>query len=131
MRVEDTAVMVAVVSKYDVKNLKVVKSDKRGKMTLEDDSEWNARTGRRWGAAKANAYSYSFKPYLTTVEDGQRTAEFRAAQKAMELRHAAYKEGVARITAALHTYYANDMEMVKEKIAEARMELDKLEKEFA
>ena len=133
MRVDPNVTdLVAVVTKHNMMLYNVVKRDKRGKVTLEDGSEWNVRNGRRWGNSNPSRYAFSFSaPQMVSKDEGIRIAAYRAEQKAKEEKHVKYREGVARITKALQTYYANDMEAVKEKIAEARAELDKLEKEFA
>jgi hypothetical protein len=124
---------VAIVTRSNVTFVEVAKSDKRGKVTLVDGTEWNARNGRRWGNSNPTSHSYysSTSPRMTTKEDGERTIAFRAEQAAEQTRLAAFKAGAERINRALSVYYANDLEAARAKIAEARAELDQLEKEFA
>lgn len=121
---------VAVIYKNDVKFLNVAKSDGRGKVTLEDGSEWNARTGRGWGSAKPSRFGYSYAPQLTTVENGERTVAYRAFVAGQKAKLDQFKEGAERINKALSVYYANDLEEVRAKIAAARAELDQLEAAF-
>ena len=132
MRIEAGAYSgpVAVVSRNDVKFLNIVKSDKRGKLTLEDGSEWNARSGRRWGESNSR-YSSIFTPHLTSKEDGERTIAYREQCKAGEERQRVFREAANAITLSLSVYPANDAEEVRAKIAAARAELDKLEAAFA
>lgn len=128
MRIDPEAQVVAIVTRTEVKFMEVVKSDKRGKLTLWDGTEWNSRTGRRWG--DSNKFRM-FPTTLTTKEQGERTVAYRAAQAADNKRMEQYKESVSKITQALNVYYANDLSTVKEKIAAARAELEKLEAAFA
>jgi len=121
---------VAVVSRTEVKFLNVVKSDKRGKLTLEDGSEWNARSGRRWGESNRR-YTSIFTPHLTSKEDGERTIAFREERKAGEERQRLFREAANAITQSLSVYPANDVKEARAKIAAARAELDKLEAAFA
>ena len=124
---------VAIVTRNDVKFLKIVKSDKRGKLTLEDGSEWNARCGRRWGNSNPTSYSYysSTSPRLTTKEDGERTVAYRAQIAAGEERQRRFREAANAINLSLSVYPANDAEEVRMKIAQAKAEIEKLEAEFA
>jgi hypothetical protein len=132
MRIEAEAYSgaVAVVSRNDVKFLNILKGDKRGKLTLEDGSEWNARSGRRWGESNSRYYGI-FTPHLTSKEDGERTIAYREQRKAGEERQRVFREAANAITQSLSVYPANDAEEVRAKIAAARAELDKLEAAFA
>ena len=124
---------VAVVNMSTVKFLKVVKTDGRGRTVLEDGSEWNARNGRRWGDSNPSSHAYysCSSPRLTSKEDGERTVAYRAEQAAKKEQLTKFRESAERINRALSVYYANDLNEVRAKIAAARAELDKLEKEFA
>lgn len=123
---------VAIVTRSNVSFRAVAKSDKRGKITLVDGTEWNARNGRQWGNSNPSSHGYysSTSPRMTSKEEGERTVAYRAEQASKQDQLNKFKEGAARINQALSVYYVNDLETTRAKIAAARAELDKLEAEF-
>ena len=131
MNTTATAQVVAIVSRDEVKFMEVAKCDKRGKMTLWDGSEWNARNGLRWGSSNPSRYSFGYKTQMMSKESGERTVAYRAEQAQKQDRLNQFKDGAKAISKALEIYYANDLDAARAKIAEARAELDKLEAAFA
>lgn len=131
MNTTATAQVVAIVSQHDVKFLTVVKTDKRGKWTLEDGSEWNIRNGYRWGNSGPSRFYSAYKTQMMSKESGERTIAFRAKRTQDQERLNKFHEASKKITQALSVYYANDLNEARAKIAAARAELDQLEAAFA